>query len=60
MEVFLSRDLDSRLNAREAAAVAEFLQSGAGVHIMRDHPAHAAVMMGGMWGAALQDIRELN
>ena len=27
------------------------------VHVMRDHPAHAAVMMGGMWGARVDATR---
>ena len=31
VELFISRDLDSRLSAREAAAVTEFLESGAEV-----------------------------
>jgi hypothetical protein len=53
VDAFLSRDLDSRVSAREAAAVSEFLASGASVHVMRDHPAHTAVIMGGMWGARL-------
>jgi hypothetical protein len=53
VDAFLSRDLDSRVSAREADAVSEFLASGASVHVMRDHPAHTAVIMGGMWGARL-------
>lgn len=31
VELFISRDLDSRLSAREAAAVTEFLEAGAEV-----------------------------
>ena len=27
------------------------------VHVMRDHPAHTASMMGGMWGAKVEDVR---
>ncbi len=49
--VMLSRDADSRLNLREKAAVDEWLASNKDFHIMRDHPAHTAVIMGGMWGA---------
>ncbi|MHC4391072.1 MAG: hypothetical protein ACYS22_07105, partial [Planctomycetota bacterium] len=51
VEVFLSRDADSRLGGRERAAVEEWLQSGKGVHVMRDHPEHGAPILGGMWGA---------
>jgi len=57
VDVFLSRDLDSRINPREAAAFSQFLASNAKVHVMRDHPAHGAVMMGGMWAAKVYSIR---
>ena len=49
-EMMLSRDTDSRLNSREAAAVNEWLDSGKAFHIMRDHPAHETEILGGMWG----------
>jgi hypothetical protein len=56
----LMRDCDSRLNAREAAAVAEWLASGRRFHVMHDHADHAAwPMLGGMWGVrggALPDM----
>ncbi len=59
VETFLSRDLDSRINPREVAAVEEFLASDkAKVHVMRDHPAHVAFMMGGMWGAKVSKLRK--
>ena len=117
VDLFHSRDLDSRLSAREVAAVQQFLPSvaqvimimmmlmimmilmimmmlmimmiilnivvvltdiidilvvitinvvmiiiamiiiNAQVHCMRDHPAHSAVMMGGMWGAKVERTR---
>jgi len=42
-----SRDLDSRLNSREAAAVAEWLDDEEmGFHFMRDHPAHGIEILG--------------
>jgi len=52
-ERFVVRDIDSRLNAREAAAVAEWVRSDADVHVMRDHPSHcnaAHPVLAGMWG----------
>lgn len=49
-DVFISRDLDSRLNPREAAAVSDWLASGKFAHVMRDHPAHDVAIVGGMWG----------
>lgn len=44
------RDLDSVVTAREASAVSEWIESGTLLHIMRDHPAHTAPIMGGMFG----------
>jgi hypothetical protein len=50
-ERFIVRDSDSRLSAREAAAVKEWEEEDKIVHIMRDHPHHGYRMLGGMWGA---------
>lgn len=47
---FIVRDADSRLNAREAAAVRSWVYSGSSCHSMRDHPAHAREINGGMFG----------
>ena len=51
IERFISRDTDSRLNEREAAAVDEWIVSGDPFHVMRDHAEHEVAMPGGMWGA---------
>ena len=48
---FIVRDADSRLNARDAAAVADWMASPYSVHSLRDHPNHDRPMNGGMWGA---------
>jgi len=53
VDYFLSRDLDSKVTAREAAAVSEFVESGAAIHALRDHPDHKRPLMGGTWGASL-------
>lgn len=51
VDVFISRDLDSRINYREEEAVNEWLRSGKRLHIMRDHRHHSVrPIMGGMWG----------
>lgn len=51
VEAAIIRDADSRLNAREAAAVAAWLASGKVAHVMRDHPDHLNwPIMAGMWG----------
>lgn len=62
VEVMLSRDCDSRLSMREKVAVDEWLNSGYGFHIMRDHPFHGAKILGGMWGVkhgVLPQMKEL-
>ena len=54
VEAVLSRDLDSRLTAREAAAVTQWLEeTSLPFHVMRDHPMHGTEILGGMWGARL-------
>ena len=56
------RDTDSRLNARERFAVEEWIQSGKGVHSIRDHPNHERPLNGGLWGGtkgAVQGMTKL-
>jgi hypothetical protein len=62
VEIMISRDTDSRLSFREKTAVDDWLASDKDFHIMRDHPAHNAPIMGGMWGARghiLKDIKNM-
>lgn len=47
---FVVRDADARLTVREKSAVDEWVSSGKSFHVMRDHPNHKHVVMGGMWG----------
>ena len=50
VERFCCRDIDSRLSAREKAAVDEWVTSGKRFHVMRDHPSHSNnPISGGMW-----------
>lgn len=46
---YLIRDCDSRIGSRELAAVTEWIQSGRGFHILRDHIVHFELMLGGLW-----------
>ena len=55
VELFQSRDLDSKLSQRGAAAVAEWEEGGRAIHSMRDHPNHHFFLLGGAWGARLTD-----
>lgn len=60
VELFGSRDLDSLVTEREAAAVAEWESSSTGLHSMRDNPYHTrgVPIVGGCWGARLEGWRE--
>lgn len=53
VERVIVRDTDSRISRRECMAVQEWVDSGVAGHIMRDHPWHGMVMLGGMWGCTL-------
>ncbi len=57
MSHFVSRDLDSLVNARESAAVSEWLHSSdRAFHFMRDHPAHAIEILGSGWGVRMEHL----
>jgi len=58
-DIMIVRDADSRINEREAHAVNEWIESGLGFHIMRDHKNHKARMLGGMWGLRTAAMPEL-
>lgn len=47
---FMVRDCDSVVNPREAAAVAEWIESGLPFHVMRDWWTHTDLILAGMWG----------
>ncbi|NQX40832.1 hypothetical protein SAMN05421820_104236 [Pedobacter steynii] len=49
-DIMICRDADSRLSKREVDAVNQWLDTDHLFHIMRDHPHHTALIMGGMWG----------
>jgi len=53
------RDVDSRLNPREADAVEEWIESGEWFHIMRDNPQHNAKICGGMFGVSNEFIKKI-
>jgi len=58
VEAMISRDCDSRLTPREAAAVQEWMDSDYEFHIMRDHPYHGTQILGGMWGIKQECLPE--
>jgi hypothetical protein len=50
VELFIVRDIDSRITEREKVSVDEWVESEKILHIMRDHPHHGYHILGGMWG----------
>lgn len=56
---FLIRDADSRLNARERAAVDEWIASGESFHVMRDSAGHRTLALAGMWGGVGASLPEI-
>ena len=50
VEIMMSRDTDTRIWDREVISVNAWLKSDKLFHIMRDHPYHKSVIMGGMFG----------
>lgn len=60
VDIFLSRDCDSRITEREFLAIKEWLDSDKDFHIMRDHPYHTVPILGGMWGCRNGIMRDLN
>ena len=60
VNIFISRDCDSRISNREVLAVNEWLMSNKDFHIMRDHPYHSVPILGGMWGSRNGLMRKIN
>ncbi|MGO3346196.1 MAG: tetratricopeptide repeat protein [Marinomonas sp.] len=56
---FLIRDCDSVVNAREQAAVNEWLASDKPFHIMRDWWTHTDLILAGMWGGTAGIINNI-
>jgi len=50
VELFMSRDTDTRFLPREVLAVREWIESKKLFHIMRDSPCHYPCVLGGMFG----------
>lgn len=59
VDIFLSRDCDSRITEREVNAINDWLSSDKDFHIMRDHPYHQVPILGGMWGCRNGIMRKI-
>ena len=60
IDIFLSRDTDSRFSDREVAALNEWLKSDKDFWIGRDHPFHTVPIMGGMFACRNGILRDLD
>lgn len=60
VDIFLSRDCDSRISNREVSAINDWLSSDKDFHIMRDHPYHTVPILGGMWGCRNGLMRKIS
>jgi len=61
VNLFISRDCDSRISSREAAAVNAWMNSDKKFHIMKDHPYHGSFpILAGMFGAKKGIINNIN
>lgn len=58
-ELYLSRDCDCRLINREVKAIEQWLATDKKFHIIRDHPWHNTLILGGMWGIKNMCIENL-
>ena len=57
---FLIRDVDSRLSARDVAAVGAWLQTNKAFHCIRDHPSHGQyAVSGGLWGGRPAKLKNI-
>ena len=60
LERYLIRSIDTRLTARERAAVDQWIDSGKHFHIMRDHPFHVNHSVpSGMWGGTKYAVPDM-
>lgn len=50
VDLFISRDADSRLTQRELNMVNQWIESDKELHLIRDHSYHMMPIMGGMFG----------
>jgi hypothetical protein len=50
VNIFLSRDTDSRIEPKEIKAIKDWLKSDKNFHIIRNHPMHKRKILAGLWG----------
>jgi hypothetical protein len=58
-DFMIIRDVDSRISDRELSCLNEWFASGKTISVIRDHPYHNALILGGLWGVSSK-VKELN
>lgn len=56
IDIFLSRDADSRITDREIKFINEFIESDKCFHIIRDHHNHNTPILAGMFGVKVKEF----
>ena len=59
IDIFLSRDADSRITDREMGLINDWLQSNKVFHIIRDHPQHNVSILAGTFGVDIKKFKNL-
>ena len=59
IDIFLSRDADSRITDREMGLINDWIQSNKAFHIIRDHPYHGIPILGGTFGVDIKKFKNL-
>jgi hypothetical protein len=56
IDIFLSRDADSRITNREINLINKFIESKYCFHIIRDHSGHGTEILGGTFGVKVKEF----
>lgn len=60
IDIFLSRDADSRITDREMRFVNQWITSEKIFHIIRDHPYHRIEILGGTFGVKVKEFNKIS
>lgn len=58
VNLMMVRDADSHVHWKDRWAINDFLASGKGVHMIRDHPWHTCRILAGLWGIRKGVLKE--
>jgi hypothetical protein len=58
VNLMLVRDADSHVHWKDRWAINDFLASGKGAHMIRDHPFHTCPILAGLWGIRKGVLKE--